>query len=123
MKKKLPVIIAVVLIIVIIAITAGTKILERFSYSKEDGPECILWFETGEDVALVLNNEIKEKKENCQRADAIWIWIRCMSTLMTGFMPIITKGCFYIPLRIPLSGRRQVLPGKKDTFPLFWITA
>ena len=35
MKKKLPVIIAVVLIIVIVAITAGMKILERFSYSKE----------------------------------------------------------------------------------------
>ena len=31
----------------IIAITAGTKILERFSYSKEDGPECILWFGNG----------------------------------------------------------------------------
>ena len=35
MKKKLPVIIAVVLILVIIAITMGVKVLERFSYSKE----------------------------------------------------------------------------------------
>ena len=35
MKKKLPVVIAVVLIIVIIAFTMGVKVLERFSYSKE----------------------------------------------------------------------------------------
>ena len=40
MKKKLPVIIAVVLIIVIIAITAGTKILERFSLRGKN-IECI----------------------------------------------------------------------------------
>ena len=40
MKKKLPVIIAVVLIIVIIAITAGTKILERFSLEGKN-IECI----------------------------------------------------------------------------------
>ena len=63
MKKKLPVIIAVVLIIVIIAITAGTKILERFSYSKERMDlNAYYGLETGEDVALVLNNEIKEEK-------------------------------------------------------------
>ena len=70
MKKKLPVIIAVVLIIVIIAITAGTKILERFSYSKERMDlNAYYGLETGEDVALVLNNEIKEEKgiENCHR--------------------------------------------------------
>ena len=65
MKKKLPVIIAVVLIIVIIAITAGTKILERFSYSKERMDlNAYYGLETGEDVALVLNNEIKEEKGN-----------------------------------------------------------
>nr|WP_308625865.1 glycosyl hydrolase family 18 protein [uncultured Eisenbergiella sp.] len=63
MKKKLPVIIAVVLIIVIVAITAGMKILERFSYSKERmDANAYYGLETGEEVALVLNNEIKEEK-------------------------------------------------------------
>lgn len=63
MKKKLPVIIAVVLIIVVVAITAGMKILERFSYSKERmDANAYYGLETGEEVALVLNNEIKEEK-------------------------------------------------------------
>ena len=63
MKKKLPVIIAVVLIIVIIAITMGVKVLERFSYSKERMDLGSYYgIESGEDVALVLNNEIKEEK-------------------------------------------------------------
>lgn len=63
MKKKLPVIIAVVLIIVIVAITAGMKILERFSYSKERmDANAYYGLETGDEVALVLNNEIKEEK-------------------------------------------------------------
>lgn len=63
MKKKLPVIIAVVLIIVIVAITAGMKILERFSYSKERmDANAYYGLETGEEVALVLNNEIIEEK-------------------------------------------------------------
>ena len=57
MKKKLPVIIAVVLIIVIVAITAGMKILERFSYSKERmDANAYYGLETGEEVALVKNN-------------------------------------------------------------------
>ena len=63
MKKKLPVIIAVVLIIVIIAITMGVKVLERFSYSKERMDLGSYYgIESGEGVALVLNNEIKEEK-------------------------------------------------------------
>ena len=48
MKKKLPVIIAVVLIIVIIAITAGDEDSGTFLlFQREDGPECILWFGNG----------------------------------------------------------------------------
>lgn len=47
----------------IVAITAGMKILERFSYSKERmDANAYYGLETGEEVALVLNNEIKEEK-------------------------------------------------------------
>ena len=63
MKKAIPVIIAVVLIFVIIAITFGMKVVDRFSYS-EERMELNEYFSLAADdeAALVLNNEIREEK-------------------------------------------------------------
>ena len=63
MKKAIPVIIAVVLIFVIIAITFGMKVVDRFSYS-EERMDLNEYFSLAADdeAALVLNNEIREEK-------------------------------------------------------------
>ena len=63
MKKAIPVIIAVVLIFVIVAITFGMKVVERFSYS-EERMDLNEYFSLASDdeAALVLNNEIREEK-------------------------------------------------------------
>lgn len=66
-------------------------------------------------------NKIKEEKGNCQRADVIWIWIRCMSTLMTGFMPIITKAAFIYHSSSIIRAEAGV-SGEEGYIP-FWITA
>ena len=63
MKKAIPVIIAVVLIFVIVAITFGMKIVDRYSYSKERMDLNGYFSLTADDeAALVLNNEIREEK-------------------------------------------------------------
>ena len=63
MKKAIPVIIAVVLIFVIVAITFGMKIVDRYSYSKERMDLNGYFGLTADDeAALVLNNEIREEK-------------------------------------------------------------
>lgn len=64
MKKKIiPVLIAIVLIIVIAGISFGTKILEKYSYTKERADLNAYFQIAGEnDVAIVLQNEIIEEK-------------------------------------------------------------
>lgn len=63
MKKMVPVLIAIVLIIIIAGAAFGMKVVERFSYSKErmDLNE-YYQLASAEEVALVLNNDIKEEK-------------------------------------------------------------
>lgn len=63
MKKIIPVITAIVLIIVVVAISVGGKILDKYSYSKERA-DLQEYFElSGEDeVAIVLQNERVEEK-------------------------------------------------------------
>lgn len=64
MKKKIiPVLIAIVLIIVIAGISFGTKILEKYSYTKERADLNSYFQMAGEnDVAIVLQNEIIEER-------------------------------------------------------------
>lgn len=64
MKKKLiPAITAIVLIIVVIAISAGAKLAEKYSYSKERADLNEYYGVSGEEeVAIVLQNEILEEK-------------------------------------------------------------
>lgn len=64
MKKKLiPVLLAVVLIIFIMAIAFGGKIFERFSYSKERADlESYFGLEQDDDVAIILQDERIEEK-------------------------------------------------------------
>lgn len=64
MKKKIiPVLIAVVLIIVIAGISFGTKILEKYSYTKERADLNAYFEMSGDnDVAIVLQNEIIEER-------------------------------------------------------------
>ncbi len=64
MKKKiLPVVIAIVLIIVIAAVSFGAKILERYSYTKERADLNAYFNMAGEtDVAIVLQDEIIEER-------------------------------------------------------------
>ncbi|MDE5909593.1 MAG: chitinase [Lachnospiraceae bacterium] len=64
MKKKIiPVLIAIVLIIVIAGISFGTKILEKYSYTKERA-DLNAYFQIAgdDDVAIVLQNEIIEER-------------------------------------------------------------
>lgn len=64
MKKKIiPVLIAIVLIIVIAGISFGTKILEKYSYTKERADLDAYFQMAGEnDVAIVLQNEMIEER-------------------------------------------------------------
>ena len=63
MKKAIPVIIAVALIFVIVAITFGRKAVEHFSYSKERMDlNGYFGLEASDEAALVLNDEILEEK-------------------------------------------------------------
>lgn len=63
MKKAIPVIIAIVLIVLIGGVYAGTKFLERYSYSKEyaDLNEYYALNEEGE-TAIILQDELVEEK-------------------------------------------------------------
>ena len=64
MKKKIiPVLLAIVLIIVIAGISFGTKILEKYSYTKERADLDAYFQMAGDsDVAIVLQNEIIEER-------------------------------------------------------------
>lgn len=64
MKKKLiPVITAIVLIVVVIAVTVGVKIMDRYSYSKERADLNEYFSLNSEDeVAVILQNERVEEK-------------------------------------------------------------
>jgi len=64
MKKKiLPVVIAIVLIIVIAAASFGTKLWEKYSYTKERADLNAYFSMSGEnDVAIVLQDEIIEER-------------------------------------------------------------
>lgn len=63
MKKRIPIIVAAVLIVMIVGISMGMKLLERFSYSKEY-MDLNTYFEVsgGSEVALILNNEKMAEK-------------------------------------------------------------
>ncbi len=63
MKKLIPALIAIVLIIVIGAVTFGGKIIEKYSYSKERA-DLDAYFEMGGagDVAVILGNELIEER-------------------------------------------------------------
>lgn len=63
MKKIIPVLIAIVLIIVIGVASFGTKIIDKYSYSKERADLNSYFGMTGEnDVAIVLQDEIIEER-------------------------------------------------------------
>ena len=63
MKKLIPVITAIVLIVVVVAISVGGKILDKYSYSKERADLQEYYSLNGEDeVAIVLQNERIEEK-------------------------------------------------------------
>ncbi len=63
MKKIMPFLIAIVLIIVIFGVSFGSKILDKYSYSKEYA-DLNSYFKTssGTDVAIVLQDEIIEER-------------------------------------------------------------
>lgn len=62
-KKGIPVLIAIVLILVIFGIAFGGKIIERYSYSKEQADLNEYFQITGEeDVAIILQNEQMEER-------------------------------------------------------------
>lgn len=64
MKKKIiPIVIAIVLIIIIGGVTFGSRILEKYSYSKERADLNAYYGITGsQEAAIVLQNEIVEEK-------------------------------------------------------------
>lgn len=63
MKKLIPVITAIVLIIVVVAISMGGKILDKYSYSKERADLQEYFSLNNEDeVAIILQNERVEEK-------------------------------------------------------------
>ena len=61
MKKIIPAIVAIALILVVLGVSFGVKVIERFSYSKEeqDMVEYYGLTESADDaVAIVLQNEL-----------------------------------------------------------------
>ena len=63
MKKVIPVLIAIVLIIVIGAVSFGSKIIDKYSYSKERADLNAYFGMGGEnDVAIVLQDEMIEER-------------------------------------------------------------
>lgn len=64
MKKKIiPVVIAIVLIIIVGGIGFGSKIIERYSYSKERADlEAYFEISSLQDVAIILHNEMIEER-------------------------------------------------------------
>ena len=63
MKKMIPALIAIVLIIIIGGVSFGTKIVEKYSYTKERADLNAYYEMSGEsDVAIVLQDEIIEER-------------------------------------------------------------
>ncbi len=63
MKKLIPVITAIVLIVVVVAISAGAKIIEKYSYSKERADlEEYFGIDREDEAAIVLQDERVEEK-------------------------------------------------------------
>ena len=62
-KKLIPVFVAIVLIFIIVAASAGMKLAEKYSYSKEKA-DLDRYFGLGreEEVAIVLQDEMLEEK-------------------------------------------------------------
>lgn len=62
-KKNIPIVIAIVLIIIIGGVTFGSRILEKYSYSKERADLNAYYGITGsQEAAIVLQDEIVEEK-------------------------------------------------------------
>lgn len=62
-KKAVPILIAIALIIIIAGISFGSKIIEKYSYSKERADlNAYYSISDSEDVAIVLQNEIIEER-------------------------------------------------------------
>lgn len=62
-KRVIPVLVAIVLIFIVIAIALGSLVMEKYSYSKEYADmEKYYGLEDKEDVAIVLQDEIIEEK-------------------------------------------------------------
>lgn len=62
-RRMIPVLIAIVMIVIILAGSAGVFLYERYSYSKEPADlQAYYGLESQSDVAIVLNDEIVEEK-------------------------------------------------------------
>ena len=63
LKKLIPIFVAIVLIFIIVAASAGMKLIEKYSYSKEKA-DLDQYFDLGteEEVAIVLQDEMLEEK-------------------------------------------------------------
>ena len=81
MKKKIiPIVIAIVLIIIIGGVTFGSRILEKYSYSKERADLNAYYGITGsQEAAIVLQDEIVEERPGYQTASVILIWQRSIN--------------------------------------------
>lgn len=62
MKKVIPVLIAIVLIIIIAGVSFGSRILEKYSYSEEKADLKEYFGVTGDEAAIILQDEIIEEK-------------------------------------------------------------
>lgn len=62
MKKIIPVLIAIVLIIIIGAVSFGSLLMEKYSYSKEKADLNAYFGVTGDEAAIIMQDEIIEDK-------------------------------------------------------------
>lgn len=62
MKRLIPVIIALVLIVIIGAATAGTIVFDKYSYSKEEADLQEYFGISGDELAIILQDEMLEEK-------------------------------------------------------------
>lgn len=62
MKKLIPVLIAIVLIFIIVGVSFGSKIVEKYSYSKEEADLNEYFGVTGDEAAIIMQDEIIEDK-------------------------------------------------------------
>ena len=62
MKKIIPVLIAIVLIIIIAGVSFGSKVAEKYSYSKEQADLNEYFNVTGDEAAIIMQDEVIEDK-------------------------------------------------------------